>query len=148
MKRHFFKEDMQMTNKHMKICSTPEVMKKCKARPSKMLFHLHQASYYKKDRQAWPLWVSWLGVVLQTERSQVQFPVRAQAWVAGSVPGQSACRRQLIGVSLLHWCFSPSFSPSLPLSRISKRKHNFIKLVTRVDVHVENWTPLSLLGWM
>ena len=33
----------------------------------------------------------------------------------GSIPGQGACKRQLINVSLFHWWFSPSLSPSLPL---------------------------------
>ena len=34
--------------------------------------------------------------------------------MAGSVPRVGTCKRQL--VSLLHWCFSPSLSPSLPCS--------------------------------
>ena len=33
----------------------------------------------------WLVWLSGLGVVLQSKRSPVQFPVRAPAWVAGSV---------------------------------------------------------------
>ena len=52
----------------------------------------------------------------QSEKLLVQFPVRAYAWVASLVPGWDVCERQLIDVSLLHWCFSPSLSPSLPLS--------------------------------
>ena len=48
------------------------------------------------------------------QKSLVGFPVRACAWVEGSVPGRSVCERQLIDVSLSHGC-SP-LSPSLPLS--------------------------------
>ena len=51
------------------------------------------------------VWLSWLGVILQTKRSQFQFPVRAHAWVVGSVPSRGTCKRQPINVS-----------PSLPLS--------------------------------
>ena len=48
--------------------------------------------------------------------------------VAGSIPSQDtclgcgpgpqlgACKKQPIDVSLAHWCSSPSFSPSFPLS--------------------------------
>ena len=44
----------------------------------------------------WPqsVWLSWLGVVSQTERSLVRLLVRAHAWVARSVAGQGACGRQ------------------------------------------------------
>ena len=38
--------------------------------------------------------LSWLGVILQSERSMVQFLVRAHAWVAGSVQvGVGVCTR-------------------------------------------------------
>ena len=36
------------------------------------------------------------------EMPPVLFLVRAYAWVAGSVPSQGACRRQLLNVSLSH----------------------------------------------
>ena len=35
------------------------------------------------------------------ERSSVQFPIRAHAWVAGLVPGRGMYKIQLIGVFLL-----------------------------------------------
>ena len=50
--------------------------------------------------QPWLVWLSWLGVVPQNERSPVQVPVRAHAWVANSVPGGGMYKRQLINVSL------------------------------------------------
>ena len=51
----------------------------------------------------------------QSERSQVgSILVRAHAWIVGQAPGQGVCKRQLIDVSLVHQCFPPSFSPSLP----------------------------------
>ena len=43
-------------------------------------------------------------------------------WVVSSVPGPGTCRRQLIDVSLTHWCFSPSLSLSSPLSLKRKRR--------------------------
>ena len=55
------------------------------------------------------MWLSRLGIILQTGRLPVQFPVRAQAWAG-------ACKRQTIDVSLTHQRFSPSLSPSLPFS--------------------------------
>ena len=57
---------------------------------------------------------------LQTGRLSVPFPVGTHAWIAGSVPGQGAYRRQLLHVSLSHRCFSTSLSSSLPLSLTSK----------------------------
>ena len=35
----------------------------------------------------WLMWLSGLGVILQTKRSLVWCPARAHAWVAGQVPG-------------------------------------------------------------
>ena len=48
------------------------------------------------DFPPWPM----LGIILQTEKSQVLFPVRAHAWIVGLVPGQGVFRRQVIDVSL------------------------------------------------
>ena len=45
-----------------------------------------------------------------------QFPVRAHAWIGGSVHGQGAYGWQPINVCISHWYFSPSLSPSHPLS--------------------------------
>ena len=39
------------------------------------------------DVSLWLVWLSGLGVLPQTGRLQVRFPVRARAWVAGQVPG-------------------------------------------------------------
>ena len=55
------------------------------------------------------MWLSGLSARLQTERSQVRFPVRAHAWVVGQVPSWG-CVRDSWSVY-----FSPSLSPSLPL---------------------------------
>ena len=62
--------------------------------------------------QPWPVWLSWLGIVLQRERLPVPFPVRAQGCRFG--PGWGTYGRQLISVSLSHQCFSPSVSPPFP----------------------------------
>ena len=53
----------------------------------------------------------WLNTGLQSKGSLVQFPVRAHAWVAGQVPSRGDTQG-----ATTHWCFSPSLSPSLPLS--------------------------------
>ena len=71
----------------------------------------------------WLVWFSWLGIILQSERSRVQFLVRAHAWVAGLVLSW----RQVINVSLSHQCFSPSLSPSLPLSLESIKEKRILK---------------------
>ena len=51
-----------------------------------------QKHFYMLKGGAPPVWLSWLGVVLQTERWPICFPVRAQTWVVGSVPSW-ACMR-------------------------------------------------------
>ena len=61
----------------------------------------------------WLVWLSELGISLQTKRSPVWFLVSAHAWVASWGPHLGGCERQLINA---HRCFSPSLSPSLPLS--------------------------------
>ena len=39
----------------------------------------------KKQRQPCPGWLSWLGSISQSKGSPVSFPIRAHAWVVGSV---------------------------------------------------------------
>ena len=59
--------------------------------------------------QPWLVWLCGLRTGLQTRGSQVQFPVRAHAWVAGHVPSRGHIRGN-------HTLMSPSLSPSLPLA--------------------------------
>ena len=62
----------------------------------------------------WQVWLSRLSAHLQTERSLVQFPVKAHAWVMGQVPSWGRARgNQWMFLSLID--VSLSFS-SLPLS--------------------------------
>ena len=65
-----------------------------------------------------------LGIIMPSEKLPVQFPVRAHALVAGSVPSWGTYRRQPIDTSLsLSLSLSPSPpSPSLSLSLKSKLK--------------------------
>ena len=72
--------------------------------------------WIKKWWYPWPGWLSSLGVILQSKRSPVWFPVRAHSCVLSLVPGQGTYERQPINVSLSHRCFSPSLSPCLPFS--------------------------------
>ena len=64
----------------------------------------------------WPVWLSWLGVVLQNKRMPVWFLVRTHVWVMGPVPRWGMWERQPIDDSVSYWCFSRSLSPSLLLS--------------------------------
>ena len=54
--------------------------------------------------------------VRQGKKLLVQFLVRAHAWLASFVPSQGVYGRQTMDGSLLHQCFPPSLSFSLPLS--------------------------------
>ena len=80
----------------------------------------------KQCNWPWSLWLSLLGVVLQTKRLLVRFPIRARAWVVGSVPSWGRCKRQPVNDSLTHQCFSPSLSPS-PSHSLESIKRNKIK---------------------
>ena len=55
------------------------------------------------------VWLSGLSAGLQNKGWPIWFPVRTHAWVAGQVPSRGRTRET-------HWCFSPSLSPSLPVS--------------------------------
>ena len=57
------------------------------------------------------VWLSGLSAGLQIKKLQVQFPVRAHAWVTGQVPSRGRVQE-----ATTHCCFFPSLSPSLPLS--------------------------------
>ena len=59
------------------------------------------------------VFLSGLGIILQSETSLVQFPVRAQAWVVGLVPSQGMYEKPQIDDFLSHQCFSHSLSPSM-----------------------------------
>ena len=61
----------------------------------------------------WLLWVSWLGIVPQSERWPVQFLVRTQAGVAGCRFRPQSGRVQ----EGTDRCFSPSLCPSLSISK-------------------------------
>ena len=64
----------------------------------------------KLEREVpWLVWLSGMSTGLQTKGSQVQFPVRAHAWVVGQVPSRGSVRGN-------HTLMFPPLSPSLPLS--------------------------------
>ena len=66
------------------------------------------------------MWLSWSGVIPQSQRLQVQFPVRAHSWVVGSV-------HSLGDQCFPHIDVSPSpFLPPFPLS-----KNTYIKSSTK-----------------
>ena len=65
------------------------------------------------------VWLSWLGVIAQRERSPVQFPVGAHAWVVDLVPNWGHARgNQLMFLLQIH--VSPPLSLSLPFSLKNK----------------------------
>ena len=76
---------------------------------------------------------SW-SIIPNTERSPVQFPIRTHTWVAGTVPGRSACERQPIDVSLtsMSVCLSAYLSLSLSLG-----------VYTRVCVCIEGYVKAA-----
>ena len=63
---------------------------------------------------SWPVWLSWLGIIPQSEKLLVQFPVGSRALGAGSIPGQDAYKRQVIDVSLVHSGSLPLFLSPFP----------------------------------
>ena len=87
------------------------------------MYHLQNELNGMKDNEiwntrysiAWPVWLSWLGISPQTEwfdsRSGRMPGLQVQSPVTKSTEGS-----QPIDVFLPHRCFSPSLSPSLPLS--------------------------------
>ena len=74
----------------------------------------HNCLFPKRKRKSWLVWLSGLRASLQTKGSPVQFPVRAQAWVAGQVPGGRLVRGN-------HTLMFLSLSFSLP-SPLTKNK--------------------------
>ena len=58
----------------------------------------------------WPLWLSWLGVILHGKKSLVWGLAGVHAWTVGLVPSWGACERQSIDASL-------PLCPFLPLSK-------------------------------
>ena len=49
-------------------------------------FKCHTLSLVKNELVPWPVWLSWLGIILKTKKYQVQFPSRAHAWGCGFHP--------------------------------------------------------------
>ena len=61
--------------------------------------------------------VAQLSVIPQSQRLPVRFPLRAHAWVTGSVTGQGAYERPPVSVSPSYQCSLPLFLPPFPLSK-------------------------------
>ena len=62
----------------------------------------------------WLVWVSGLSMSLQTKGSPVWFPVRHMPGLWARSPTRGTWKAHT------HWYFSPSFSPSFPLSKTNK----------------------------
>ena len=105
-----------------------------------------------KNKESLPqlVWASGLSTSLRTQSLPVQFLVRAHAWVEGQVPFMGACKKQLIDVSLMHQCLSPSLSLSLPQSlKINKiiKKIKQVGYAYRREVLDAGGTPHGELLW-
>ena len=79
---------------------------------SLLMKNYNKADFLKK-LMSWLVWLSGLGVILKTERSLVQFPVRAHVWVVGQVSRWGVWEA-------IKQCFSPSIPLSLLLSLKNK----------------------------
>ena len=79
-------------------------------------YFLHTSLLFENTPTALAGVLSGLSASLRTERSLVQFTCLD----CGPGSQLGACKRQLIDVFLAHRCFSPSLSPSLPLSLKNK----------------------------
>ena len=77
------------------------------------------------------VWLSWLGIVPETKRSPVRFPVRVYAWVEGPIPswGTHGPKEVSQSMFLSHIDISLSLSPCLAysLKPKKKKKKNLIK---------------------
>ena len=85
--------------------------------------------YWRVTLCPWLVWLSGLGIILQTKKLLVWFPVRAHAWVASQIPDWGHARGNCsmflshIGVSL------PLFYlpfPSLKINKILKKKSSSV----------------------
>ena len=81
----------------------------------KLLYILKNISYLP-----WLVWLSGLSTGLRIQRSLVQFPVRAHAWVAGQVPGWEHLRGSLWMFLLYVYVSLPLFLP--PFLSLSQNK--------------------------
>ena len=118
----------------------------------------------KMKNVPWPVWFSGLSAVLQSQMSQVRFPVMAHARVGDQVPSGGCVRdnwsmylSHISDVSVAYWCFSPSLSPFLPFSLkrnkilriIKKRKYMCSiywnkNLLFNGQLHIPKRKPWSL----
>ena len=85
---------------------------------TRLSYSIHGVHVYSKQicqcffPNAFPVWLSGLSIILQSQRSRVQFQVAARAWIAGT---RSKSKRPLVEVSLPHIHVSPPlFLPPFP----------------------------------
>ena len=81
----------------------------------------------RRAEEPWLVWLKGLSASLQNKGSPVQFPVGAQAWVAGQVPSEGCTRGN-------HTLIFLSLSLSLPLSLSLKKKKRPEEWVDTVQV--------------
>ena len=141
--RHFVKTSSKILNKGNEPCVkwSKGYGKFCnKLRPFQLyfLFIMYLHNVYQGNSQSYAIWlfsrqcdqnipsikkkyVLWLGlgVVLQTQRSPVWFPVRAHAWVVGQIPTWGQARGNW-SMLLCHIYVSLPVSPLSPLSKKNK----------------------------
>ena len=85
------------------------------------LWLIHMIWLSNRKKHPWLVWLSGLSIGLWTKRSQVQFPVRAHAWVAGQVPSWGHARgSQLMFLSHIDVSLTLSLPLSLEINRIKQ----------------------------
>lgn len=82
----------------------------------------HSSLFKKPEFLPWPCGFAGWVLSHKSERSLVQFSIRAHAWIAGQPSPQfGVWERQTVNVFLAHQSFSPTLCPHLSLSlKISK----------------------------
>ena len=83
------------------------------------------------------MWLSWLGMVLQSERLPVQFPIRACGWVGDSVFGPSMCY-QLMFLSHTNVSLPLFLLPPSPSLKIIKSINKILKQERENGLDLEN----------
>ena len=80
------------------------------------------------------MWLNWLDVIPQSERSLVRFQVRTHAWVVGSVPSQGTYERQQTNVSHIDVSLPLSPVPLLSLKKKNQKACLWVRIKKKYNI--------------